>query len=92
MALDWGVYGLPETFVLGPDGTVIHASDWPADGAQFANAGYARAGGGGVGVLIKIACLKHLVLERIKKAPGFPRPFSSIETLAYAAWARLRST
>jgi cytochrome c biogenesis protein CcmG/thiol:disulfide interchange protein DsbE len=23
MALDWGVYGLPETFVLGPDGTVI---------------------------------------------------------------------
>ena len=23
MALDWGVYGLPETFVLGPDGNVI---------------------------------------------------------------------
>lgn len=23
MALDWGVYGLTETFVLGPDGTVI---------------------------------------------------------------------
>ena len=23
MALDWGVYGLPETFVLGPNGTVI---------------------------------------------------------------------
>lgn len=23
MALDWGVYGLPETFVIGPDGTVI---------------------------------------------------------------------
>ena len=23
MALDWGVYGLPETFVLSPDGTVI---------------------------------------------------------------------
>jgi cytochrome c biogenesis protein CcmG/thiol:disulfide interchange protein DsbE len=23
MALDWGVYGLPETFVLAPDGTVI---------------------------------------------------------------------
>ena len=23
MALDWGVYGLPETFVLGPDGTVL---------------------------------------------------------------------
>ncbi len=23
MALDWGVYGLPETFVIGPDGTII---------------------------------------------------------------------
>ena len=23
MAVDWGVYGLPETFVLGPDGKVI---------------------------------------------------------------------
>ena len=23
MALDWGVYGLPETFILGPNGTVI---------------------------------------------------------------------
>ena len=23
MALDWGVYGLPETFILGPDGTVL---------------------------------------------------------------------
>ena len=23
MAVDWGVYGLPETFVLGPDGTVL---------------------------------------------------------------------
>lgn len=23
MALDWGVYGLPETFILGPNGTVL---------------------------------------------------------------------
>ncbi len=23
MALDWGVYGLPETFVVGPDGTIL---------------------------------------------------------------------
>jgi cytochrome c biogenesis protein CcmG/thiol:disulfide interchange protein DsbE len=23
-AIDWGVYGVPETFVVGPDGTVRH--------------------------------------------------------------------
>ena len=23
MGLDWGVYGLPETFIIGPDGKVL---------------------------------------------------------------------
>jgi len=23
-AIDWGVYGVPETFLVGPDGTIIH--------------------------------------------------------------------
>jgi cytochrome c biogenesis protein CcmG/thiol:disulfide interchange protein DsbE len=23
-AIDWGVYGVPETFVIGPDGTIRH--------------------------------------------------------------------
>lgn len=23
-AIDWGVYGVPETFVVGPDGTILH--------------------------------------------------------------------
>ena len=91
MALDWGVYGLPETFVLGPRWDRYSACDRPADGTQFANAGLARAGGGGVGVLIKMACLMHLALERKKKAPGF-RGLFLLDTLVYAAWARLRST
>ena len=24
VAIDWGVYGAPETFLIGPDGTVLH--------------------------------------------------------------------
>jgi cytochrome c biogenesis protein CcmG, thiol:disulfide interchange protein DsbE len=24
IAIDWGVYGAPETFVIGPDGTIRH--------------------------------------------------------------------
>src|SRR3712207_7724595 len=23
-AIDWGVYGVPETFIIGPDGTIRH--------------------------------------------------------------------
>ena len=23
-AIDWGVYGVPETFVVGKDGTILH--------------------------------------------------------------------
>ncbi len=23
-AIDWGVYGVPETFIVGPDGTIRH--------------------------------------------------------------------
>jgi hypothetical protein len=51
MALDWGVYGLPETFVLGPRWHCDHACDRPSDGAQPANAGAACFGRGWVGVL-----------------------------------------
>jgi cytochrome c biogenesis protein CcmG/thiol:disulfide interchange protein DsbE len=24
VAIDWGVYGAPETFLIGPDGTILH--------------------------------------------------------------------
>jgi cytochrome c biogenesis protein CcmG/thiol:disulfide interchange protein DsbE len=28
-AIDWGVYGVPETFVIGPDGTILHKQIGP---------------------------------------------------------------
>ena len=28
-AIDWGVYGVPETFVVGPDGTILHKQIGP---------------------------------------------------------------
>jgi cytochrome c biogenesis protein CcmG/thiol:disulfide interchange protein DsbE len=28
-AIDWGVYGVPETFVIGPDGTIRHKQIGP---------------------------------------------------------------
>ena len=35
-ALDWGITGVPETFVVAPDGTVVHAHAGPVDGAAMA--------------------------------------------------------
>jgi len=31
VAIDWGVYGAPETFLVGPDGTVLHKLIGPMD-------------------------------------------------------------
>jgi cytochrome c biogenesis protein CcmG/thiol:disulfide interchange protein DsbE len=28
-AIDWGVYGVPETFIIGPDGTIRHKQIGP---------------------------------------------------------------
>jgi cytochrome c biogenesis protein CcmG/thiol:disulfide interchange protein DsbE len=34
-AIDWGVYGVPETFVVGPDGTIRHKHVGPLAPAQM---------------------------------------------------------
>ncbi|PRX08849.1 UNVERIFIED_ORG: cytochrome c biogenesis protein CcmG/thiol:disulfide interchange protein DsbE [Martelella mediterranea] len=34
--IDWGVYGVPETFVVGPDGTIIFKKVGPIDPASYA--------------------------------------------------------
>ncbi len=31
VAIDWGVYGAPETFLIGPDGTVLYKHIAPLD-------------------------------------------------------------
>ncbi|MBB4123143.1 DsbE family thiol:disulfide interchange protein [Martelella radicis] len=35
-AIDWGVYGIPETFVVGPDGTIIFKKVGPIDSTSYA--------------------------------------------------------
>lgn len=30
-AIDWGVYGIPETYLVGPDGTIIYKKVGPID-------------------------------------------------------------
>ncbi len=35
VAIDWGVYGAPETFLLGPDGIVLHKHLGPLDQATW---------------------------------------------------------
>ena len=35
-AIDWGVYGVPETFVVGPDGTIRHKHVGPLLPEQMA--------------------------------------------------------
>jgi cytochrome c biogenesis protein CcmG/thiol:disulfide interchange protein DsbE len=34
-AIDWGVYGVPETFVVGPDGTIRHKHIGPLAPVQM---------------------------------------------------------
>jgi cytochrome c biogenesis protein CcmG, thiol:disulfide interchange protein DsbE len=34
-AIDWGVYGVPETFIVGPDGTIRHKHIGPLVAAQM---------------------------------------------------------
>ncbi|QQM30168.1 DsbE family thiol:disulfide interchange protein [Martelella lutilitoris] len=34
-AIDWGVYGIPETFVVGPDGTIIFKKVGPIDATSY---------------------------------------------------------
>lgn len=34
-AIDWGVYGIPETFVVGPDGTIIFKKVGPIDAKSY---------------------------------------------------------
>jgi cytochrome c biogenesis protein CcmG/thiol:disulfide interchange protein DsbE len=36
VAIDWGVYGVPETFVVGPDGTIRHKQIGPLSPAEMA--------------------------------------------------------
>lgn len=36
VAIDWGVYGAPETFLIGPDGTVLHKHIAPITWEIFA--------------------------------------------------------
>jgi cytochrome c biogenesis protein CcmG, thiol:disulfide interchange protein DsbE len=35
-AIDWGVYGVPESFIVGPDGTIRHKQVGPLTPAEFA--------------------------------------------------------
>ncbi len=35
-SIEWGVYGVPETFVLGPDGTILHKHIGPIGDAALA--------------------------------------------------------
>ena len=35
-SIDWGVYGLPETFIVGPDGTIRHKHIGPLTPENFA--------------------------------------------------------
>ncbi|MEQ9009950.1 DsbE family thiol:disulfide interchange protein [Algiphilus sp.] len=34
-AIDWGVYGVPETYLIGPDDTVLHKKVGPVDDAYL---------------------------------------------------------
>ena len=34
-AIEWGVYGVPETFIVGPDGTIRYKHIGPIDGGSF---------------------------------------------------------
>jgi cytochrome c biogenesis protein CcmG/thiol:disulfide interchange protein DsbE len=34
-AIDWGVYGVPESFVVGPDGTILYKHVGPFSAASF---------------------------------------------------------
>ncbi|MDQ1196964.1 DsbE family thiol:disulfide interchange protein [Agrobacterium sp. SORGH_AS 787] len=34
-AIDWGVYGIPETYLVGPDGTIIYKKVGPIDVATY---------------------------------------------------------
>ncbi|WHA41423.1 DsbE family thiol:disulfide interchange protein [Agrobacterium larrymoorei] len=34
-AIDWGVYGIPETYLVGPDGTIIYKQVGPIDAATY---------------------------------------------------------
>ena len=36
-AIDWGVYGVPETFIVGPDGTIRYKFIGPIDEAALAS-------------------------------------------------------
>ena len=35
-AIDWGVYGVPESFIVGPDGTIRHKQIGPLTPGQLA--------------------------------------------------------
>ncbi len=34
-AIDWGVYGVPETFIVGRDGTILHKHVGPLEGERY---------------------------------------------------------
>ncbi|AJY44523.1 DsbE family thiol:disulfide interchange protein [Martelella endophytica] len=35
-AIDWGVYGIPETFLVSPEGTILYKKIGPIDAASYA--------------------------------------------------------
>ncbi|MFN3635599.1 MAG: DsbE family thiol:disulfide interchange protein, partial [Rhizobium rhizophilum] len=34
-AIDWGVYGIPESYLVGPDGTILYKKVGPFDPESF---------------------------------------------------------
>lgn len=47
VGIDWGVYGAPETFLIGPDGTVLHKHVSPLTEEVWENDFVPRMGKGG---------------------------------------------
>ena len=55
-AIEWGVYGVPETFVVGRDGTILYKTGRPGDAGEYRYGAEARdRQGARRGVLIVIA-------------------------------------
>lgn len=40
MAIDWGVYGIPESYLVGPDGTILYKRVGPFDDKSLKNGLY----------------------------------------------------
>jgi cytochrome c biogenesis protein CcmG/thiol:disulfide interchange protein DsbE len=49
VAIDWGVYGAPETFLIGPDGTVLYKHIAPITAEVWEREFLPRIRAGGAG-------------------------------------------